>query len=407
MRIKGYLCGLLILLGSLLTACSYIPDEESSSALEGESLHTHTPVLFETVYPTCTEAGQGAGTKCADCGELLSGGAELAALGHAPEALVEISATCTTGGTAGGVYCPICSTTLEKPTLVSPTGHTPVTDPALPPTCTSEGRTAGAHCRDCHMVLLVQTALPKQEHVYTESVLTLATPHAVGEKEYVCTCGDRYTASYTMAPMTAEELYRYALPSLVAIQTYDATGAPLQNGSGFVYAADGTIMTNYHVIQKAYRIRVTFASGDMYDATQVLGYAATPDLALLKIDAEGLPVLPICEISPTVGETVYSLGSPRLMHFTIAGGIVGYADRELADTAETGNVVYVQHSAAISTGSSGGPLVNAYGEVIGINRMMMNNAQTLNFAIAPEELCRVSTDTPLTVLAFYEKEING
>ncbi len=266
--------------------------------------------------------------------------------------------------------------------------HIPREIPAVVPTCQTEGSTAGLVCEACGALLLTPTAIPKTVHTYQETVRAPATPHAAGEKELLCSCGDRQTVSYEMQKMTAEELYRYALPALVEIATYDAQGTALKLGSGFVYAADGKILTNQHVLQDAARITVSFANGERYEVTQVLAATATPDLALLQIAATGLPVLPICYESATVGEAVYALGSPRGMSFSLTPGVVGYADRLRND------VVYVQHNAPLSTGNSGGPLFNAYGEIIGINRMTITDAQNLNFAIAPSEISRLLATMP-------------
>ena len=196
---------------------------------------------------------------------------------------------------------------------------------------------------------------------------------------------------------TATEIHEKAKNSVGEIITYDKRGNELALGSGFVYSADGKIITNYHVIEDAYSAKITL-NGVTYNFDSVLAYDKTIDLAVLKITASGLPVLSICTESHAVGSSVYAFGSSKGLTATFSQGIITYDDREMD------GVHYVQHDAAISSGNSGGPLINEYGEIIGINVMTIKDSQNLNFAVLAKELSNLTYDTSLTFAQFYEKE---
>ena len=114
-----------------------------------------------------------------------------------------------------------------------------------------------------------------------------------------------------------------------------------------------------------------------------------------------MSVLDICTKEHSVGKAVYAFGSSKGLTATFSQGIITYADREI------NGVHYVQHNTAISSGNSGGSLINRFGEIIGINTMTMIDSQNLNFAISTKELSILVYGTPLTVAEFYEKECDA
>ncbi|MEJ8567400.1 S1C family serine protease [Elongatibacter sediminis] len=153
-------------------------------------------------------------------------------------------------------------------------------------------------------------------------------------------------------------------------------------GSGVLISEDGYILTNHHVISKAQNIRVALWDGRLAGA-QVVGSDLETDLAVLKVNLTGLPTAPIGEdTSPRVGDVVLAIGNALGLSHTVTLGIISATGRETA-----GSSVYegfLQTDAAINAGNSGGALVNARGELIGINTRNLSGvtgAQNIGFAI--------------------------
>ena len=165
-------------------------------------------------------------------------------------------------------------------------------------------------------------------------------------------------------------------------------------GSGVIVESDGYILTNAHVVQGAARIMVVppvsraglAREQNPYKRTtyqaRLVGLHAESDLALLKIDAAGLPALPLRGgAGVTQGELVFAVGAPQGLASTITMGIVGSAARQISVDSP---VLFVQTDAPINPGNSGGPLVNADGEVVGINSFIMTEgggSDGLGFAV--------------------------
>ncbi len=150
-------------------------------------------------------------------------------------------------------------------------------------------------------------------------------------------------------------------------------------GSGFIYDAAGYILTNHHVIEDADRITVKLSDGRNLRAT-VVGADPATDIALLKVEAsDKLPSAPLGDSSGLrVGEWVCAIGNPLAYEHTVTVGVVSYIGRKLFD-ASLDN--YIQTDAAINFGNSGGPLINARGEVIGINSAISWRASNIGFAV--------------------------
>src|SRR6266540_2546362 len=173
-------------------------------------------------------------------------------------------------------------------------------------------------------------------------------------------------------------------------------------GSGFVVREDGVILTNAHVVNGAARISVALKDGPTYPA-RLLGADETNDLAVIKIDAKALPVAPLGNSSNLlVGEWAIAIGNPYgfLLANTepsVTAGVVSGTGRNLAAQSE-GSGVYVdmiQTDASINPGNSGGPLVNALGEVIGVNSSIFSPTGSsigLGFAIPINRARRVAED---------------
>jgi serine protease Do len=150
-------------------------------------------------------------------------------------------------------------------------------------------------------------------------------------------------------------------------------------GTGFIVAADGHILTNHHVIEGADRITVRLADGRALRAVRV-GSDPDTDIALIKVEtSKPLPHAVLGDSSTLrVGEWVLAIGNPLAYEHTVTVGVVSFLGRKLFDSALDR---YIQTDAAINFGNSGGPLINARGEVIGINAAISSRASNIGFAV--------------------------
>ncbi|MQA30197.1 MAG: Do family serine endopeptidase [Luteitalea sp.] len=150
-------------------------------------------------------------------------------------------------------------------------------------------------------------------------------------------------------------------------------------GSGFIIDADGSIITNHHVIDGAERIVVKLSDGRTMRA-RVVGTDPDTDIALIKVDGqERLPVAPLGDSATLrMGEWVCAIGNPLGYEHSVTVGVVSFLGRKLFDPSLDN---YIQTDAAINFGNSGGPLINARGEVIGINAAISSRASNIGFAV--------------------------
>tara|TARA_B100001113_G_scaffold95796_1_gene76775 strand:- start:10124 stop:11512 length:1389 start_codon:yes stop_codon:yes gene_type:complete len=138
-------------------------------------------------------------------------------------------------------------------------------------------------------------------------------------------------------------------------------------GSGFIISADGYLLTNNHVVEDADEITVSLGDRREYQA-KVIGADERSDVALLKIEAENLPILKIGKSKDLrVGEWVVAIGSPFQLRFSVTSGIVSAKGRSIPNGSDSTYVPFLQTDVAINPGNSGGPLFNLEGEVVGIN----------------------------------------
>ena len=191
-------------------------------------------------------------------------------------------------------------------------------------------------------------------------------------------------ASQTPERLSAPALYDLARNSVVRIEVADARGQT-SSASGVLISPDGLIATNYHVIEDGVSARVKLADGRTFEDVAV-GAADEPrDLAILKVDARNLPWLGFSNAKRLqVGSTVYALGAPKGLEGSLSQGLIS----GLRDGAEVGpefeDMRVIQFTAPISPGSSGGPLLNETGYVIGLVCGYKRGGQNLNLAIPGE-----------------------
>jgi Do/DeqQ family serine protease len=160
------------------------------------------------------------------------------------------------------------------------------------------------------------------------------------------------------------------------------------NGSGVIIRPDGYILTNNHVVQHAVRIEVALQDGRVFDG-RVVGTDPATDLAVLRIDADGLRAAHFAdagEVRP--GQWAIAIGSPFGLDYTVTTGVVSSVGRGGLGMNEIED--YVQTDASINPGNSGGPLVNLDGRVIGINTMIVGRGSGIGFAVSSELAQRVA-----------------
>ena len=159
-------------------------------------------------------------------------------------------------------------------------------------------------------------------------------------------------------------------------------------GSGFILSADGYVMTNAHVVDGADEVIVTLTDKREFKA-RIVGADKRTDVALVKIDASGLPFVKTGDVSRLrVGEWVMAIGSPFGLENTVTAGIVSAKQRDTGDY-----LPFIQTDVAVNPGNSGGPLINMRGEVVGINSQIYSRSggfMGISFAIPIDEAMRVS-----------------
>ena len=180
----------------------------------------------------------------------------------------------------------------------------------------------------------------------------------------------------TPAPLSPEQIFEKASPAVVYITVRDKDFKPIGLGSGFFVDANGLIVTNYHVIKGAEFATARLSSGATLFLDGVVATDPNGDLALLKVSGGGFPCLKNAEPAlPRIGSAVYAIGNPRGLENTFSSGMVS-GHREISQGLKV-----IQVTAPISPGSSGGPLLNASGEVVGVTTAYLATGQNLNFAI--------------------------
>jgi S1-C subfamily serine protease len=192
---------------------------------------------------------------------------------------------------------------------------------------------------------------------------------------------ERTNAAQVTRGLTPHEVYEHNAPGVAFVTSTvvqksespflfgEAQRQGQASGSGFVINGDGTILTNYHVIENAIKVNVSFEKGKTVEA-QVLGKDPSNDLAVLRIPTDGLTLHPL-QLGDSgavqVGDPAYAIGNPFDLQRTLTAGVISALQREI--TAPNGFRInnVLQTDAPINPGNSGGPLLNSQGQVIGIN----------------------------------------
>ena len=162
-------------------------------------------------------------------------------------------------------------------------------------------------------------------------------------------------------------------------------------GSGFIVSEDGQVLTNAHVVDGADTVQVTLKDGRSFEG-KVLGADPVTDVAVIDIEANDLPTVRVNEAELQPGESAIAIGNPLGLDNTVTVGIISATGRSSGQVGISDKRVdFIQTDAAINPGNSGGPLLNARGEVVGMNTAIISGAQGLGFAIPMEAVQRISS----------------
>lgn len=188
--------------------------------------------------------------------------------------------------------------------------------------------------------------------------------------------------SPTPKVLSARQVVDKVMPSVVLVVTQDNRGETISQGSGFVYKP-GLVVTNLHVLKRASRAYIRSVGKEInYKVAKVVAIDARHDLCILQVDEKVLPPVVInAKSNPAIGDEVFAFGNPKGLEGTVSKGIISSIRSDLE---------LLQIDAAISPGSSGGPVVDDRGELIGISVSSLSSGQNLNFAIPSLFLTRMS-----------------
>lgn len=193
----------------------------------------------------------------------------------------------------------------------------------------------------------------------------------------------------------AELVAQTASPSVFYIELYGQNGKATASGSGFFISSDGTAVTNYHVIRDAYSAKIVTVTGSVYEVSSVLGYDEDNDLAIIKVDGSGFDYLELADSDAVKsGQRIFCIGSPLGLDNSISEGVVSNTSR-IIDGQE-----YIQISAPISSGSSGGAVLDTSSRVIGVSAAGFEQGQNVNLAIPSNFIGNVTLDKNITLSEF-------
>ncbi len=215
--------------------------------------------------------------------------------------------------------------------------------------------------------------------------------------------------------LTASQVYSKASPAVFFIAVYGSQSDYNSNnysasGSGFFITPDGVAITCYHVIDDTAAAKITTVNGSTYQVTNVLYYDEARDIAVIRVSksavsGSSVSAFPYLDtaLSSTIsgGDTVYAIGSPLGLQNTISNGIVSNPAR--VDGGQT----FIQTTAAISHGSSGGALLNEYGEAIGVTAASYTDGQSLNLAIPLDCIANIDTSKTGDSYASVQQKEHG
>ena len=224
---------------------------------------------------------------------------------------------------------------------------------------------------------------------------------AAYDKYYDITAFEKTGAEATRE-LSSSEIYEKCSPAVFYITVYDKNGEGFAIGSGFFIDSEGTAVTNYHVIEGAYSAKIKRSDNQKsYNVLGVYDYSEKNDWAVIKVDGKDFPYLEIDENSVKGGQQIFAIGNPQGLENTISEGLVSNPNRPLD------GVPYIQISAPISPGSSGGALINKLGHVVGITTAGFDEGQNLNLAVPISVIKNAKKTTVHPFLALLSDKDSG
>lgn len=246
----------------------------------------------------------------------------------------------------------------------------------------------------CAVIMLSFCACGKDDPVETTEPIQTSEPTT--EPTTVPTTVPVETTEPGPRELSSTEIAQLAGPATVTVH------ADSSLGTGFFIDDKGTLVTCYHVIDGATELSVELSDGGIYRVNSIIDFNELYDIAVLEVSISGNAYMNICEEDSIQGETVYALGASRGLDGTFSNGVISALNRKV------GAINCIQTTAATSGGNSGGPLMNVYGEVVGINAMTRTDGQNLNYAIDVNMLDKLSMNKYWDMSDYqewYDKEI--
>ena len=203
--------------------------------------------------------------------------------------------------------------------------------------------------------------------------------------------------SVAQADQTLVDLVKKVKPCVVLIETFDKNNKPLSQGSGFFVNNKGHIVTNHHVLEGAYRAIVKTSSGREYPIEGIIAKDIEADIVKLVVNLPdaNITFLNLSVNVPSEGEDIVVIGNPLGLESTISNGIVS----AVRDIPAFGKILQI--TAPISPGSSGSPVINSKGEVIGIATLVFKEGQNLNFAIPSDKIIALKETAKTSIFELY------
>ncbi len=241
-------------------------------------------------------------------------------------------------------------------------------------------------------ILVTKQDLEKSQTVTLErwvadgqKIVAKAPEPSVPKQEPITSAGKAdvsVTKGSSTKKLTAEQIYQKCAPAVFYIEVYDKQGNAFASGSGFFINSTGTFITNFHVVEGSYGAKIYLTDGREFWAEKVLAVDSKKDIAILQVKGKDFSYLPFGDSAKIAGgQKIYTIGSPLGLSNTISDGLISNPQRKINK-----NVVRIQISAPISHGSSGGALIDEYGNVIGITSGGLTEGENLNLAIPINEV---------------------
>lgn len=189
-----------------------------------------------------------------------------------------------------------------------------------------------------------------------------------------------------LGALSPEEIYEAVLPSTVTLEIENTAGQRFM-GSAFLAVGEGLAVTAWHVVHDARRVEARFSDHRRVTVAGLVDRNEELDLALIRLDTDARPRIPLSSTTPRIGSRIYVVGAPRGFDFSLSEGLV-------SQIRTVDKVRYYQVSCPISAGDSGGPVLNERGEVVGMMSWRKTNAENVSFAVPSADVARLNPACP-------------